>query len=151
VRVLGALLLVTALLAGIVPQFSDCQSQGRELTLADGRNIPMKCHWTARAEIAMAIPVLASGLLVLVSKRRETLRNVGILGAVSGVGVVLLPRTLIGVCGNPDMVCNAFMLPFLTLVGSVIVVAGAATAVMAMVQRGDEMVAEPATGRSGLA
>ena len=150
-RVLGALLLVTALLAGIVPQFSDCQSQGRELTLADGRNVPMKCHWTARSEIAMAIPVLASGLLVLVSKRRETLRNVGILGGVSGVGVVLLPRTLIGVCGNPDMICHSIMLPFLTLVGSVIVVAGAAVAVVAMTQRSDELVAAPAAGRSGLA
>ena len=94
--------------------------------------------------------MLASGLLVLVSKRRETLRNVDILGAVSGSAWCSCRDTDRRV-QQPRHGLQRVHAPFLTLVGSVIVVAGAATAVMAMVQRGDEMVAEPATGRSGLA
>ena len=35
-----------ALVIGIVPFLTDCQSQGRALTLQTGRTIPMKCHWT---------------------------------------------------------------------------------------------------------
>ena len=46
---LSILLLLFALFIAIVPVFSDCQSQGRSLTTADGRSIPMKCHWTGIA------------------------------------------------------------------------------------------------------
>jgi hypothetical protein len=104
--------------------FTDCQAQGRALTLADGRTVPMKCHWTGSAEMALAVPLLATGTLMAGSRRRETLRNLSLLGAVLGAVVILLPTALIGVCANPDMLCNSVMRPTLILGGSLVVVLG---------------------------
>lgn len=126
---------VLAILIGVVPMFSDCESQGRSLTLANGREIPMKCHWTGLAELAMAAPLLVVGSLMATSKRRESLRNAGLIAAALGVFVILLPATLIGVCGNPDMSCNSFMKPALMLMGSLVLVGGLAVAFHSLRQK----------------
>lgn len=115
-------MIVLALLIGIVPQFSDCQSQGRQLTLENGKTISMKCHWSAQAEIALAAPMFVTGSLLAFNERKDTLRNLSVLGAILGIFVILLPTTLIGVCANPDMICNAVMKPTLILLGSFIVI-----------------------------
>ena len=120
-KITAGIMIVLALLIGIVPQFTDCQSQGRALTLADGRQIPMKCHWTANAEIALAAPLLLTGSLLAFNKRRESLRNLSVLGGILGVFVILLPTALIGVCGNPDMICNSVMKPTLIMLGSLLI------------------------------
>ena len=57
-KVIGGLLIALALLVAIVPMFTDCASQGRSLTLANGREIPMKCHWTGLAELALTLAEL---------------------------------------------------------------------------------------------
>ena len=61
---IAALIVVLAIGIGVLPQFTDCLSQGRMLTLEIGRQIPMKCHWTAQAEIALAVPLLAVGAMM---------------------------------------------------------------------------------------
>ena len=58
-KVLAVSLAVLAVLIAVVPQFTDCDSQGRTLTLQDGRQIAMKCHWTARAELGVGLPLFA--------------------------------------------------------------------------------------------
>ncbi len=63
-------LIVLALLIGVIPQFTDCQSQGKAIQLPNGKTLPMKCHWTARAEIAVAIPLLVSGRLLISGRHR---------------------------------------------------------------------------------
>jgi hypothetical protein len=118
-------MIALALVTGIVPAFTDCQSQGRQLTLENGRQIPMKCHWSGLAEIALAAPLLATGLFMTFSRRKETFRNMGVLGTILGIGVIMVPTRLIGVCGNPDMICNAVMKPTLILTGSVAIALGA--------------------------
>jgi len=120
----GALMIVLALLIGIVPQFADCLSQGSQLTLENGRQIPMKCHWTARAEMGLALPLLATGILLVVFRRRDAQRILSLIGALLGVTAILLPTTLIGVCANPSMLCKSFMQPFLILTGSLVIVVG---------------------------
>ena len=125
-KVTGALMIALALVVGIVPLFTDCQSQGRSLTLANGREIPMKCHWTGLAEIALAIPLLAMGVFTIFSRRTESLRNLSLTSIVTGVLIVLLPTTLIGVCGSAQMICNSVMKPTLILLGSLIIALGAA-------------------------
>ena len=77
----------------------------------------MKCHWTARAEIAVAVPLLLCGVIILRSRRKESWRQQAVMSMVLGVFVVLLPTVLIGVCAKPDMVCRALMKPMLTLGG----------------------------------
>ena len=124
-----------ALVVGAVPLFTDCQSQGKTMTLANGRTVPMKCHWTGRAEIAMAAPLLVVGGLMAYNRRRETLRALSILGIVSGVFIILLPTNLIGVCMGAEMLCNMAMRPTLVLTGALIT---SASLVALMILRREE-------------
>jgi hypothetical protein len=116
-KVAAAVIMILAVAIAVVPQFTDCHSDGRALTLQDGRQIPMKCHWTAQAELGLGLPILAVGTLIFGSRRKESLRNLGFLGIALGAIVVTLPTNLIGVCGNPDMICNSTMKPALILMG----------------------------------
>ena len=122
-KVLAAIIIVSALVVGILPQFTDCQSQGKALALQNGKTVPMKCHWTAISEIAMAVPLVGLGAVMGVSKRKESRRIIAGLGTLLGVFVILLPTQLIGVCANADMLCNSVMKPALILTGVVIVAA----------------------------
>jgi hypothetical protein len=134
VKAIGILMMVLALVSGILPQFTDCASQGRALTLENGRQIPMKCTWTARAEAAVAAPLLATGLFMTTSRRKDLYRVLGLMGIILGAAVILLPTSLIGVCGNPNMVCNSLMKPALILTGSVTIALGVVAVVMSVVR-----------------
>jgi hypothetical protein len=123
-------LIILAVLIAIVPIFSDCQSHGRMITLADGREIPMKCHWSGRAELGLGLPLLAVGVTMLFSRRKESRRNLGIVGVTLGVVTILLPTILIGVCGMPDMPCHAIMQPALVLMGSLVIGISLAVAIL---------------------
>ena len=124
-KVAAMVIIVLAVVVGVVPQFTDCQSHGRSIELPGGRSLPMKCHWTARAEIALAVPLLLCGVSLLASRRKETWRPQAVLTMALGLFVVLLPTVLIGVCVKPDMVCHALMKPTLTLAGILVVALGA--------------------------
>jgi hypothetical protein len=126
-KIAAALIVILALVIGLVPQFTDCQSQGRALTLSNGKTTPMKCHWTAIAEIGMAVPLLGVGAVTAVSKRKESRRIIAGLGALLGVLVILFPTALIGVCASADMLCNSVMKPTLILSGILIVAISAGT------------------------
>ena len=82
--VLGVVMIVCALVLAIAPVFTDCESHGKMLTTADGRSMSMKCHWAGVAEVAAAIPLGIAGIYALRSRRKETLRFAGIVGAASG-------------------------------------------------------------------
>jgi hypothetical protein len=126
VRILAILIVILALLIGVLPQFFNCQYDGKALTLADGRQVPMKCTWTARASLLVAIPLLVVGLLLAFSRQRETRRALALLGAVAGILVILLPTRLIGVCQHPGASCNLVMKPALILMGILVIVASLA-------------------------
>ena len=83
----------------------------------------MKCHWTARAEIPVAAPMLAVGGLMTVSHRKESLRVLTILGIILGVFAILIPTYLIGVCASFEMLCNSVMKPTLIFGGTVVAIA----------------------------
>ena len=120
-KVIASLIIVLALVIGIVPQFTDCASQGKAIELANGKTIPMKCHWTARAELALALPLLATGVLMLVNRRKQTLRSLSIVSLVLGIAVMLVPTYLIGVCANPDMTCAMLERPTALFAGALTV------------------------------
>jgi hypothetical protein len=116
-KVIAAILIVLALVIGIVPQFTDCLSQGSAIELANGMRLPMRCHWTRQAEVAVAMPLGAVGLLMLFSRRRQTLRALLVVGIVLGVAAILLPAYLIGVCASDEMICSMLMKPTLLFAG----------------------------------
>ncbi len=91
----------------------------------------MKCHWAGVAEVAAAIPLGLAGIYALRSRRKETLRFAGLVGAVAGLMAILLPTVLIGTCGSPMMICNILMRPILLASGIVAIVASIALFVTA--------------------
>lgn len=126
-KAMGLLLIVLALVIAIVPVFTDCLANGRSLTTADGRSVPMKCHWTAIAEIGLAVPLALVGLFNLTSKRKETFSTLNVIGVALGALVVLFPTVLIGVCANAMMPCNMIEKPTLMLSGILVVGASLVT------------------------
>jgi hypothetical protein len=120
-------MIALALVIAIVPIFTDCLANGKTLTTADGRSVPMKCHWTAIAEIGLAIPLALVGILNFTSKRKETLRSLNLISLALGALVILFPTVLIGVCANPDMPCNMIEKPTLILSGIVVMAASLIT------------------------
>jgi len=128
-KTMGILMIVVALVIAIVPIFTDCLANGRTLTTADGRSVPMKCHWTALAEIGLAVPLAMVGVFNFTSKRRETFRTLNLIALVLGALVIAFPTLLIGVCANKMMPCNMIELPSLILSG--ILVMGASLITLA--------------------
>jgi hypothetical protein len=126
-KTMGILMIALALVIAIVPIFTDCLANGKTLTTADGRSVPMKCHWTAIAEIGLAIPLALVGILNFTSKRKETLRSLNLISLALGALVILFPTVLIGVCANPDMPCNMIEKPTLILSGIVVMAASLIT------------------------
>jgi len=126
-KVASFAIMVLAVLIGVVPMFTDCESAGRMLTLEDGRHVSMKCHWTARAELGLALPLLAVGAMMPFSKNRGSRRMLGIAGAALGIATILLPTELIGVCMNPSMPCVSTMKPALLLMGALVLAIGLVT------------------------
>jgi hypothetical protein len=114
-----------ALTIAIVPVFTDCQSQGKQLTLQDGRAVPMKCHWAGLAAIGAAIPLGLVGIFSLRNRSKETSRFLAISGVAAGALAILFPTALIGVCANPMMTCNMIMRPTLVGAGILAMVASA--------------------------
>ena len=134
-KVIAAILIILALIVGIVPQFTDCLAQGKAIELPNGKSLPMKCHWTRQAEVAVALPLLVVGVLMLFSRRRTTLRILAAVALALGISAILVPAYLIGTCASAEMVCNLLMKPVLLFAGIVIVV----TSVVALVYlRGED-------------
>jgi len=117
--IIGIVFILLSLVIGIVPQFTNCLALGRAIELPGGMTIPMKCHWTAMATPAVAVPLLIVGGLLLFTRRRETLLALSLLGAVMGIFAALLPTWLIGVCASDEMLCNIEMKPALIFSGVV--------------------------------
>lgn len=130
---MGVLMFVLALVIGLVPLFTDCQAYGRAITTAAGGKVAMKCHWTASAEIGLALPLALIGVFNFISKRKETLLALNLISLVLGALVIAFPTVLIGVCANAAMPCNMIEKPVLLLSG--ILVIGAGLTVLVNVRR----------------
>ena len=135
-RAVAVLAAIFGLLIAIVPQFilPVCSAS---LETKAGTLVPMKCFWTARAELAVGALIVLTGLLLFVSRDWTTTRSLHIL--LSGLGIValLIPTVLIGVCANPTMACHIGTLPALIVEGSLVTVIGLAGIALAV--RGESL------------
>jgi uncharacterized membrane protein HdeD (DUF308 family) len=81
----------------------------------------MKCYWTGQAELIDGVLLLAVGILMIISKRRESQMFLSILGILLGTAAILLPTCLIGTCA-PPMVCNTVMKTSLLILGPLVII-----------------------------
>ncbi len=77
---------------------------GKMLTLTSGKEVPMKCHWTAQATIAVVIILLVVAVMGILAK--QDYKKFYIVNAVIAVIIFMLYTSLMGVCASPDMLCN---------------------------------------------
>ncbi len=130
-KAFGAIILASALLIAGVAQLENCERDGKHLTLQNGSQAPMKCYWTAQAELATGGTLAVLGGLLVFSWRRESQRDLGILGAALGACAMLLPTVLIGVCSDMDASCNLVMRPAMLFLGTIVVAVSLTTIVVA--------------------
>jgi undecaprenyl pyrophosphate phosphatase UppP len=79
-----------------------------------------KCHWTAQASLAGAVPLAVLGGMTALGRSRPARRSLSIIGAILGIFVILLPTTLIGVCASDFMRCSLIMKPTLIMSGLIV-------------------------------
>ena len=120
-RIFGAVIVILAILLALIPAFNNCYQDGKVLTLENGKTAPMKCLWTARAAIAVAIPLALVGVLLALSRSKETRRGLHVMGIALGGIVMLLPTTLIGVCTTMTASCNQVTRPSLLAIGATVI------------------------------
>jgi hypothetical protein len=120
-KAIAAVLVVLALAIAIIPQFTNCSADGRSLTTTTGKTVPMKCHWTAQAELAVGAPLFVLGAATAFTKKKESRRILAGIGTVLGAFAILLPTALIGVCASSDMLCNSFMKPAMIVSGILVI------------------------------
>ena len=77
---------------------------GKLLELANGNQVPMKCHWAAQAAIAVSIIILAAALMALLAKKEY--KGLMVVTAVAAVVLFLVFTSLIGVCASEEMRCQ---------------------------------------------
>ena len=75
------------------------------------------CHYSFLAEAGVASVIVAASVCILLSKRAESARLLGVVAAVCGILVILFPSYLIGVCPSPMMACHYGLLPTWNLAG----------------------------------
>jgi len=121
-RGFGVALAIFALATAVVPHYTDCYSQGSVLTLANGKTQPMKCHWTAQAEIAVGVPLIGVGVMLSLGRRKGMVRSLSVIGIALGAMALALPYGLIGTCAMPTHFYNTAMKPALTALGSITIV-----------------------------
>jgi hypothetical protein len=86
-----------------------------------GMKVPMKCFYSAKAAILVAIPIAILGLLLVVSRRKETGRALAILGVALG-GITMAVPVVVGTCGSASAICNEVLKPTMLLAGGSVAV-----------------------------
>ncbi len=120
-----------------------CEVEGMYAKLASGKELPMPCGWTARAEIGVGIMVIVAGLLLAFAKSAETKMMLGIFGVVLGILAILFPTVITKMCALADHPCNLLTKPVLIILGLIIIIVSG----FVIYSSRNEMVTEAKAGR----
>jgi hypothetical protein len=117
-KVMGIVIILISIALVAIPRFTDCESQGKAIEVANSVPVPMKCHWSGIAEIGVAVPMYILGAVMTTSRRRNMFSLLSVFGVVLGGLAIAFPTVLIGVCPDRTMICSTLMKPALILLGS---------------------------------
>jgi len=123
----GALAVIGVLLIAAPWTFTPvCEVHGAFVQTVTGKQLPMPCGYTARAEIGTGALVLVAAGALAFGRSPETRRTVGAFGVALGALAILLPTAIIGMCAVADHTCRTMTQPTLMILGvGLIVVSGA--------------------------
>ncbi len=111
IAVIGVLIILTPII------FPVCEGL---LELVNGKKVPMRCFWTARAEMLIGALVLIAGIFVAFAKTEEARKRLNNQIIFLGLATILTPLFIIPTCMNPDMSCNIGTKPALIILGVVV-------------------------------
>ncbi|MBC8503286.1 MAG: DUF4418 family protein [Chloroflexi bacterium] len=115
IAVLGLLIVLTPVVLPV------CEGL---LELVNGKKIPMRCHWTARAEMIFGALIVVVGLMIAFLKKAGERQRLHHQVALLGLVTILTPLFIIPTCMNPDMSCNVGTKPALIILGGIVLVMG---------------------------
>ncbi len=120
---LGWGIALSGLLVAITPTWLLPVCQGL-MQLANGKTTPMRCHYTASAELVIGGLAAIIGLMLVFVKEIETYKRLSNLVIVLGAAIVLTPIYILPTCAHPDMACNIGTKPALLLLGGLTILFG---------------------------
>lgn len=97
--------------------------------MSSSMSSPMKCFWTARAELGVGIAIVILGILLLLVSVNQIRFRISIGVGTLGILALLIPTVLIGVCKSSRMGCRALTLPALVILNSFVIVISVVNAV----------------------
>ena len=126
-RIIGIIFIALGLLLALGPQFlfKVCERIHMD-------EMPMKCYWTARAEIGVGGVIAAFGIALIIFTCAKIRLGfvIGIL--LSGIHALLIPYVLIGGCPGDSMPCQKIAFPAITIISILLlIVAGIYTIYLA--------------------
>ena len=77
---------------------------GKMLELANGNQVPMKCHWAGQAAIVVGILITVTAVMGLLAK--QDYKKFALVNAVAAVLLFMVFTSLIGVCASEEMRCQ---------------------------------------------
>lgn len=83
---------------------------------------PMKCHWSIRAEIGIAIILIVTAVLYLITKEVREKLLLTILAIAINIIAILIPLVLIGGCSMKTMACQVRTFPAIYTISSVTII-----------------------------
>ena len=78
---------------------------GKLLDLANGNQVPMKCHWAGQAGLAVSVIILVAAAMAFLAKKEY--KGLMVVTAVCGALLFMIFATgFIGVCASETMRCQ---------------------------------------------
>lgn len=82
----------------------------------------MKCYWAGKSEIAIGGILLVVGILMFISKAKESKIMLSIISVTTSISAILIPMVIIGGCKKVDMVCRTTSYPCIYLISAIAIV-----------------------------
>lgn len=98
-----------------------CEVHGSYAQLANGKQLPMPCGYTARAEVGAGALLVVAGAVVTTSRSPDARRSVGLFGISLGALAIALPTALTKMCALADHTCNTMTEPTLIVTGLAVI------------------------------